>query len=51
MFKKIAVIVEWDNARLSDVDRAREMLRRLTDQAEDVAARSLHIRPPAHLRP
>ncbi|MBU2532082.1 MAG: glycosyltransferase family 2 protein [Alphaproteobacteria bacterium] len=40
MIKKVGVIVEWDNARLSDVDRAREMLRRLTAQAGEVAAQS-----------
>lgn len=40
MIKKVGVIVEWDNARLSDVDRAREMLRRVTVQAGEVAAQS-----------
>jgi hypothetical protein len=29
---KVAMIVEWDNARLSELDRAREMLRRLNAQ-------------------
>jgi hypothetical protein len=33
MASRIAIIVEWDNARLSEVDRAREMLRRLNAQA------------------
>lgn len=37
---KVGVIVEWDNARLSDVDRARLMLERLTTQAREVADRS-----------
>ena len=40
MIKKVGMIVEWDNARLSDVDRAREMLRRVTVQASEVAAQS-----------
>lgn len=40
MIKKVGVIVEWDNARLSDADRAREMLRRLTIQASEVAKQS-----------
>jgi glycosyltransferase involved in cell wall biosynthesis len=38
--RKIGVIVEWDNARLSDVERAREMLMRLTSQAREIADRS-----------
>ena len=33
MSSKVALIVEWDNARLSEVDRAREMLRRVSAQA------------------
>lgn len=33
MTSKIAIIVEWDNARLSEVDRARDMLRRLQTQS------------------
>jgi Glycosyl transferase family 2 len=33
MASKIALIIEWDNARLSEVDRAREMLRRVGAQA------------------
>src|SRR5262245_10739596 len=33
MASKVALIVEWDNARLSEVDRAREMLRRIGAQA------------------
>jgi Glycosyl transferase family 2 len=37
MTSKLAIIVEWDNARLSEVDRAREMLRRLSHQASEVA--------------
>jgi hypothetical protein len=37
MFSKVAIIVEWDNARLSELDRAREMLRRLGEQAGEVA--------------
>jgi hypothetical protein len=40
MQNRIAVIVEWDNARLSEVDRAREMLRRLQAQAVSVARTS-----------
>ncbi|MCB1506889.1 MAG: glycosyltransferase [Hyphomicrobiaceae bacterium] len=40
MIEKVGVIVEWDNARLSDVDRAREMLRRVTAQAGEVATQS-----------
>ena len=37
MTSKIAIIVEWDNARLSEVDRAREMLRRVSGQAAAAA--------------
>jgi hypothetical protein len=37
MFSKVAIIVEWDNARLSEIDRARDMLRRLSAQAQEVA--------------
>lgn len=37
MTSKIALIVEWDNARLSEVDRAREMLRRVSTQAVSAA--------------
>jgi hypothetical protein len=33
MTSKVALIVEWDNARLSEVVRAQEMLRRLSAQA------------------
>lgn len=33
MSAKIALVVEWDNARLSEVDRAREMLKRVSAQA------------------
>jgi hypothetical protein len=40
MTDRIALIVEWDNARLSEVDRAREMLRRLSSQATQAARRS-----------
>lgn len=43
MIKKVGVIVEWDNARLSDVDRARDMLRRLSQQARDVADRHGYV--------
>ena len=37
MPESVAVIVEWENALLSDVERARRMLRRLSDQAIDYA--------------
>lgn len=37
MFSKVALIVEWDNARLSEVDRAREMLVRVGEQVAEVA--------------
>lgn len=37
MTSKLAIIVEWDNARLSDVDRARDMLKQLGTQIHDVA--------------
>ena len=37
MVNRIALIVEWDNARLSEVDRAREMLRRLSLQTAEAA--------------
>jgi hypothetical protein len=37
MFSKVAIIVEWDNARLSEVDRAREMLRRVGEQVAETA--------------
>ena len=40
MTSKVAIIVEWDNARLSEVDRAREMLRRLNEQAASYARKS-----------
>jgi len=40
MVGKVGVIVEWDNARLSDVDRARLMLERLTTQAREIADKS-----------
>ena len=40
MTARIALVVEWDNARLSEVDRAREMLRRLCSQATQAARRS-----------
>lgn len=43
MTSKIALIVEWDNARLSEVDRAREMLRRVCAQAV-AAARATNAR-------
>lgn len=33
MTSNVAFIVEWDNARLSEVDRARDMLRQLNTQA------------------
>jgi len=42
MTAKIALIVEWDNARLSEVDRAREMLRRVSSQAALAARQSKH---------
>ena len=41
MSNHIAIIVEWDNARLSEVDRAREMLRRLASQTAEASARGL----------
>lgn len=37
MTTKLAIIVEWDNARLSEVDRAKEMLRQLSLQVPQVA--------------
>ena len=37
MSNRIAIIVEWDNARLSEVGRAREMLRRLASQTAEAA--------------
>lgn len=40
MTSTIAVIVEWENALLSDVDRAREMLRRVGAQAVSAARAS-----------
>lgn len=40
MSERIALIVEWDNARLSEVDRAREMLRRVSSQVMTAARRS-----------
>jgi hypothetical protein len=40
MTSKIAIIVEWDNARLSEVDRAREMLIRLNTQSAEYAKQS-----------
>ena len=40
MSNHIAIIVEWDNARLSEVDRAREMLRRLASQTAEAARTS-----------
>ncbi len=43
MSKKVAIIVEWDNARLSDVERAREMLRRLATQTREVTDRDATV--------
>ena len=40
MNNRVALIVEWDNARLSEVDRAREMLRRLAAQTGEAARTS-----------
>ena len=40
MTSRVAFIVEWDNARLSEVDRAREMLRRLNVQSAEYATKS-----------
>jgi hypothetical protein len=40
MTSKIALIVEWDNARLSELDRACEMLRRVCAQAVAAARTS-----------
>jgi hypothetical protein len=37
MFSKVALIVEWDNARLSEVDRARQMLVQVGEQVAEVA--------------
>ncbi len=37
MFSKVAVIVEWDNARLSEVGRARDMLSRVGAQVAECA--------------
>ncbi len=40
MPSKVAIIVEWDNARLSEVDRAREMLRQLNEQTAQYATKT-----------
>lgn len=36
--KSVAVIIEWENARLSELDRARQMLTRLSQQIGEVQA-------------
>lgn len=43
MTRKVGIIVEWDNARLSDVDRAWQMLRRLQQQTSEIADRSDYV--------
>ena len=40
MIPQLAIVVEWDNARISEVERAEEMLRRLYQQAAEIARSS-----------